>query len=233
MIKLYLMEAAPLHNKDIWEKAFVLADSDRKERIARMRQDKSRVLCMAASLLLSYSVAEHIYMSREQLKDAAICLKEVKAQDALAILSDSDPLKIEITPRGKPFLKEHRGLFYNLSHSGEYAICALSDKEVGVDIQKWRGITQTGIADRILHEKERETFSWDKEGSEEEFFRYWAAKEAYVKCSGEGLLKDFREILVDFPAGEVIDTKTNDKRKLYMIDNQSGYSIAACEDFNK
>ncbi len=232
MIRLYVMEASPLHKKENWEKAFALADSGRKERIVRMRQDKSKVLSMAAGLLLSYSLAEKTD-SGELWEDGAICFNEVKVGKALEVLSDSAPIEIETTPRGKPFLKEHRGLFYNLSHSGEYAICALSDQEVGVDIQKWRGITNSGIANRVMHDKERAAFSWDKVGSEEEFYRFWAAKEAYVKCGGEGLLKDFREIIVDFSKGEVIDTTTNKKRKLYMLDKLSGYSIAVCEDFTK
>ena len=42
---------------------------------------------------------------------------------------------------GKPFFPEYEGLQFNLSHSGEFALCALDEAPVGVDIQivkAWR-----------------------------------------------------------------------------------------------
>ena len=41
--------------------------------------------------------------------------------------------QIEYTHKGKPFLRN--GPYFNLSHSGEYAIMAVSENEVGADIQ--------------------------------------------------------------------------------------------------
>ena len=36
---------------------------------------------------------------------------------------------------GKPYLAEGQGIYFNLSHSGEYVACAVSGEEVGCDIE--------------------------------------------------------------------------------------------------
>lgn len=38
--------------------------------------------------------------------------------------------------RGKPFLRDRQDLFFNISHSGEYAVCAVSEHPVGIDIER-------------------------------------------------------------------------------------------------
>ena len=48
------------------------------------------------------------------------------------------PVSWEYLQNGKPRLLKYLNFFYNISHSGDYAICAVSDSEVGVDIQKIR-----------------------------------------------------------------------------------------------
>ena len=46
--------------------------------------------------------------------------------------------EIVITPEGKPTVE---GCCFNLSHSGEVAICAVSDREVGIDIERPRELS--------------------------------------------------------------------------------------------
>ena len=40
------------------------------------------------------------------------------------------------TEHGKPYLSDYSDVHFNISHSGEYVVCSVSDKPVGVDIQK-------------------------------------------------------------------------------------------------
>lgn len=43
------------------------------------------------------------------------------------------------TEHGKPYLPDYSDVHFNISHSEKYVVCAVSDKPVGVDIQKnWR-----------------------------------------------------------------------------------------------
>lgn len=45
------------------------------------------------------------------------------------------PLEIAIAQGGKPYLAKEPDIHFNLSHSGEWAVCAISSSPVGVDIQ--------------------------------------------------------------------------------------------------
>ncbi len=260
MIKLYLMEASPFLDAKNRERALALSDDDRKERVARMKQEKGRALSTAAGLLLSYAVAAFGEQEgnapaafgkwegnvpaagktvHKNEAEGAFYFEEVKAAEAFAALAGKSPVKIKRTPGGKPFLESPRGLFFNLSHSGDYAVCAVADREVGVDIQKEQEAFFSGLLNKVLHEEEKPFFFTDreKEGKpgciEQEpkahrFYKIWAAKEAYVKCTGEGLAKDFKELLTDFSKGEITDLRTGEKRRLYGSNRLSGYRIALC-----
>ncbi len=98
---------------------------------------------------------------------------------------------------GKPYLFELPQVHFSVSHAGGYWICAVSDGEVGLDLQDIRErIAGTGsqeervraIARRFFHPSE---IAWLDERPVEEFFRVWAKKESYVKYTGRGIAEGF------------------------------------------
>lgn len=89
--------------------------------------------------------------------------------------------RIEKTQSGKPFFPDRADIKFNLSHSGEYAVAAVSDREVGVDIE-WIRPVNPRIADRYLHGIVRGTRVAD-------IIEAWCRKESYGKFTGAGLLK--------------------------------------------
>lgn len=88
-------------------------------------------------------------------------------------------------PKGKPHFPQRPDLHFNLSHSGPYALCALSSEEVGVDIECLRP-RRPGLAGRALSPEE---LDWYRTRGErwEDFYTLWTLKEARVKCVGTGL----------------------------------------------
>lgn len=91
------------------------------------------------------------------------------------------------TPYGKPYLDTQCGLFVNWSHSGAYAVCAISDLDVGIDIQEMSKTPGERLIRRILRPSEYK--EWEQEPREkqtETFYRYWAAKESFLKMKGTG-----------------------------------------------
>lgn len=98
---------------------------------------------------------------------------------------------------GKPVFRCQPELHFNLSHSGSFALCALSDEPVGVDIEAVRP-RREGLARRILSPGE---FAW-YEGhgaSAEALLTLWTRKEALCKRSGQGLSFPVREITPPLP----------------------------------
>ena len=84
----------------------------------------------------------------------------------------------------KPYLKEH-DVFFNISHSGDYVICSLSESEIGCDVQTVSEYKDK-IAKRFFTRKEHEYLS-ESENQKEDFTRLWALKESVLKKSGEGI----------------------------------------------
>ncbi|MBE6516888.1 MAG: 4'-phosphopantetheinyl transferase superfamily protein [Thermoplasmata archaeon] len=101
-------------------------------------------------------------------------------------LADSLDTKVVKLPNGKPVF-ERDDMHLSVSHSGGLVAIAWSDGPVGVDVQESRSMGN--IASRILSPKESAL-------SDTILLSIWAAKESYVKMTGEGLSKDFRDITV-------------------------------------
>ena len=96
---------------------------------------------------------------------------------------------------GKPYLKvpegnEGRRICFNLSHSADRAIYALSTSEVGVDLEVIRPIPETdALVERHFSMSERGAFaSIAPDLKLRAFYNCWTRKEAYVKACGDGLL---------------------------------------------
>lgn len=92
--------------------------------------------------------------------------------------------QIEFMERGKPFLPQ--GPCFNLSHSGDYVILAVSASELGADIEKI-GSYKDRLARRCCTEDE---LSWLSARDPSAFYRLWTGKESIMKATGSGLSMD-------------------------------------------
>lgn len=100
---------------------------------------------------------------------------------------EAQKLDIRIGPYGKPYIFNSSGIEFNVSHSGEYVACIVSDKPCGIDIEKidrW----DLSMAKRFFTENE---YRYIVNGTDEQkvvrFYEIWTAKEAYAKFIGRGL----------------------------------------------
>ena len=129
--------------------------------------------------------------------------------------------EINIAEHGKP---EMNHICFNLSHSQDLVVCAVSTKPVGVDIEKIACAPEK-IAKRFFTPREVEYIN-----SEEDFYRLWTMKESYIKMTGEGMhlpLEQF-EIRIEEP----IKIYRGNKRcdcfiKEYQI---PGYKLTVCAE---
>ena len=92
---------------------------------------------------------------------------------------------VEYIANEKPVLRSEKGLCFNISHSGDFVVLALSDNEVGCDIQEIRNYNPR-VAKRNYSEKETQLIE-DSENKDESFIRLWALKESVLKFTGKGL----------------------------------------------
>ncbi len=99
-------------------------------------------------------------------------------------------LAFDYSPHGKPALPGDNPLSFNLSHSGDWAVCAVTlSRRVGVDIELIRpDLASETIAERFFSPREAaELRALPRHEQPAAFFRCWTRKEAFVKARGEGL----------------------------------------------
>lgn len=95
------------------------------------------------------------------------------------------PLRIKTGEHGKPEL-EGSALRFSLSHSGDYCVCAVSDAEIGADIQRLVP-PDMRVVERCFSAAEREYVLRAADRSAA-FTRIWAMKESLLKLGGSGIL---------------------------------------------
>ena len=98
---------------------------------------------------------------------------------------DISKLKINENDNGKPYF-ERSNIYFNISHTDDAVACIVSDNIVGIDIEKIKNYNE-----RLLK------YSMNEEeiiNNEEDFFKFWTLKEAYVKATGTGLSHGFKNI---------------------------------------
>lgn len=93
---------------------------------------------------------------------------------------------LEYNDYGKPFLRNYNNFYFNVSHTENAIVVAISDACIGIDIEKIRTI-DLSIAKRFYADFENKYLFRSQENIYERFFEIWTKKEAYIKYIGKGL----------------------------------------------
>lgn len=196
MLKVYAMDVSGLDYTDV--RLLSRMSPKRIEKINRLKSEKLKKQSIGAELLLNYA------------------LKREMADIELPIIWETDR-------NGKLFVPDIP-FYVNLSHSEDYAVCAVSDREVGVDIQKHKETSESLAArfftvDEYMYIKSAPDFS-------SAFYDIWTRKESLIKAAGKGLaipLSGFSALKNTV----VLDGKAYSFRKYKIKD--SAYSLCACQ----
>jgi 4'-phosphopantetheinyl transferase len=137
---------------------------------------------------------------------------------------DIEKIKFNYERNGKPYIKNERGLHFNVSHSKDVAILGIHHSPIGVDVEFIDDKCDVcSLMDFFMHEHEKQ---WaEKENTLHRFFSIWTLKEAILKKSGTGISES------KFPPIEIEgdDSFFSDAGRLYcsIIDNNK-YVLAIC-----
>lgn len=110
---------------------------------------------------------------------------------AMYLQEQATNIRIAKSAYGKPYLVDYPTVQFNISHSGEHLLMAISTLgTIGVDIEQVQ-VMRTAVADLV--EKcfaNQEIAYWKSVPVAEqlsEFYRFWTRKEAFVKAVGRGI----------------------------------------------
>ena len=162
-----------LVENDIWgfdlDAALTAISDQRREQALRYRHELGQRLCVLAYLLLKRGLNEVFGISENPL--------------------------FEYGEHGKPQLAGHPEIYFNMSHCREAAVCAVSNRPVGIDVESV-GRYKESLVRYTMNEAEVQQIL-QAERPDVAFIRLWTMKEARLKLTGEGISNDMKHALDD------------------------------------
>lgn len=148
-----------ISNTDLIKDLKLLLDKDKQQKVEKLQKIEDQKRAIISALLLN-----------DILKYYG--------------LSTSDIIYNEY---GKPYLKNNE-ICFNISHSGDYVVCAVSKNEIGVDIQEIRKVNDLIVQKKYTEEEQKYVTD------DVTFTKVWTLKESYVKAIGKGLYQKVEEV---------------------------------------
>lgn len=180
MLKLYYANTSLFKNEGVFDIFLEKVNEQRRKKVLRCKNDKDKQCSLLAGMLLMFGL--------EQLG------------------IDYEKLEFSVTAEGKPVIKNRPDILFSLSHSGNCAVCLISDQEIGVDME-WKGRRLLGngqekqltaVAKKSFSVAAFEEYACAKEELKKEvFLKHWTRKEALGKAFGKGLAMDFSKKYVE------------------------------------
>lgn len=146
MNKVYIVNILPLLNEEVYKYYYDRVGEHRRRKADRLLAVIDKARSVGAGAVLRFAIED--------------CTE-----------FNYDELEFDVDENGKPYVK-NAPFHFSLSHSGDYAVCAISDSPVGVDIEQERELT----------EKFKKRFA--------ETILQWTKKEAKGKLTGNGFFDD-------------------------------------------
>ncbi|MCI5527095.1 MAG: 4'-phosphopantetheinyl transferase superfamily protein [Oscillospiraceae bacterium] len=129
---------------------------------------------------------------------------------------------VQESEKGKPFFPLSPETHCSVTHSGDYWLGAFSSEPIGIDLQIHKPGRLAALSRRFFHPEEDrylQAFGFS------DFYRVWAAKESFVKFSGEGISGNFGRFSVAGPQGILSRV---DGLQLRFVPFRCDYTLCVC-----
>lgn len=204
MIQLYIASIEKLKDRELFDRKLLQVSAERRRKIEACAMEADKERSLAAGLLLEYAWRHYLKERGEKL----------------------EPFRIMEGEHGKPFCGNREDFCFNLSHSGEWVVCASAPEPVGVDIQQVKEVNLR-VAQRFFLPEECEILknSTDKNSL---FCRMWTMKESYIKYTGQGMRQGINTFSVDVSTGVICDLQWKKQFYTERYARIPNYEIAVC-----
>jgi 4'-phosphopantetheinyl transferase len=127
---------------------------------------------------------------------------------------------------------------FNISHSGDWVVCAVDNLPVGIDVEKIHDVDLNLSARFFSEEEHKYLLSLEISKRRNSFFELWTLKESYIKADGRGLSIPLNSFSFKFANKDIVFTTTNQFNECYFkqYDIDTSYKLAVCSsksDFPK
>lgn len=202
-VKIYIADVTMLQDEELYTKMYTRLDSARRSKADRFLFAKDKRLSVGAGILLLYA------------------LQQEKVENASFVVG----------PNGKPYLDGEDNLFFNLSHSGNMVMCALSEQEIGCDVEQMAAFEHE-LAEYVMTEQEQSLiYGSDGENARQQmFYRLWTLKESYMKATGMGIPLEPKSFGIEFNGDGIHAAPPADQRSFHFKEyvRNDGYCYSCC-----
>lgn len=208
-MKIYALNISENISPSLFDKFISLVSIERREKINRFMRKEDADRSLAADILIRQALIENI---------------DIKNED----------ISFHYNTYGKPYFAHNPPVYFSLSHSGNWVVCAISEQEIGIDVEKIDKI-DLNIAKSFFAKKEySDLMEKDDSKKKEYFYVLWTLKESYIKARGRGLSLDLRSFAISANDNNIIFEAQNDCEKYsfkqYNIDKNYKLSVCTLDD---
>ena len=164
MTEVYLLNCNCFSDQELFLKGMGMVSSFRRKKVNHAKSPQAKYHRLGAGVLLDFALQRRGRFEKE--------------------------MEYKVDENGKPFFANCSNLFFSLSHSGDWAVCALSNKQVGVDVQV-HSEYNARISERCFSKEDALALTrLTKKEQDREFTKLWVRKEACVKYFGHWKQRD-------------------------------------------
>ena len=201
--RIYMSKINPALNRAVYNDLMQTISKENREKCRRFRFIEDSLRTLYGELILRHVLCRYFSIKNEEIE----------------ILKGDE---------GKPYLKDVP-IHFNISHSGNFVVCAISEHEVGIDIEQIKEFDLSVAKNYFCQSECDDLFSKDEDHRLDYFFSIWTLKESYMKWLGRGMsipLDSFCFKIID-EGISVFDVNRNVKPffKQFSID---GHKISLC-----
>lgn len=198
MTSVYITAIEPISD-ELFNQLLQTIDSIAREKICRLKRREDQIRSLIAHALTNMILAKQLKM-------------------------DVSDLVFTVNEYGKYGVAGNQRHF-NISHAGQYAVFAIGQNSVGIDIEK-RKDREYSLFKSVWSEEEKINYSLEDSQS---FYWLWTAKESYIKYLGIGFQAGLKRITVQGD-GAVVDHGRKSEAAVTHIDVHPHYACAVCSE---
>ncbi|MDP5158915.1 MAG: 4'-phosphopantetheinyl transferase superfamily protein [Flaviramulus sp.] len=123
-----------------------------------------------------------------------ICRSLLKVVLSIHTQANISEINLDYHKNKKPYLSSHPSTYFNVSHSQDYGLIAISNSLVGIDIEFINPDYDFMNGLEFICNFEELTFIKNAHDKKHAFYSLWTRKESFVKAIGKGIDDDFYNI---------------------------------------
>jgi len=140
-------------------------------RVKDRLSNSSKLQTISGELLARYSIGEYLEKPNQEIK-------------------------LVFGKKGKPHIGNLKNIHFNISHSGQYIVCAVGPNELGIDVERIREVNLR-IAERFFSSSEiHDLMQLPEEERMTYFITLWTIKESFLKAIGRGLTQHLNSFTI-------------------------------------